>query len=131
MSVYTESTADERSGVEAMGRELGEAIAELPEYEAFEAARQAVQADDEAQEMIKEFEQVRQQFMLAKQSGQASEEDLQGVQEAQEELHALPIMADFVEAQETLVNRLETVNEAISDPLAIDFGGEAGGCCND
>jgi len=131
MSVDIESAADERSGVEAMGRELGEAIAELPEYEAFEAARQAVQADDEAQEKIKEFEQVRQQFMLAKQSGQASEEDLQGVQEAQEELHSLPIMADFVEAQETLVNRLETVNEAISDPLAIDFGGEAGGCCND
>ncbi|MDZ7702542.1 MAG: YlbF family regulator [Halobacteriales archaeon] len=131
MSVDTEAAADERSSVEAMGRELGDAIAELPEYEAFEAARQAVQADDEAQEKIKEFEQVRQQFAMARQTGQADEEDLEGVQQAQEELHALPVMEEFIEAQEALVDQLEAVNEAISEPLAVDFGGEAGGCCND
>ena len=131
MSVDTEAATEEPSTVEAMGRELGEAIAELPEYEAFEAARQAVQADDEAQEKIQEFEQVRQQFALARQTGQASEEDLEGVQQAQEELHALPVMQDFLEAQEELVETLEDVNRAISDPLAVDFGGEAGGCCHD
>lgn len=131
MSVDTETAAEERSSVEAMGRELGEAIAELPEYEAFEAARQAVQADDEAQEKIKAFEQVRQEFMLARQTGQASDEDLQDVQEAQETLHDLPVMVDFLEAQDELVDRLEDVNRAISAPLAIDFGGEAGGCCHD
>jgi cell fate (sporulation/competence/biofilm development) regulator YlbF (YheA/YmcA/DUF963 family) len=131
MSVDTEPAAEERPTVDEMGRGLGEAIAELPEYEAFEAAREAVQADDEAQEKIKEFEQVRQQFMLAKQSGQAEEEDLEGVQAAQEELHSLPVMAEFIEAQEELVDRLEDVNKAISEPLAIDFGGEAGGCCQD
>ncbi len=131
MSVDTEPAAEERPAVDEMGRELGEAIAELPEYEAFEVAREAVQADDEAQEKIKEFEQVRQQFMLAKQSGQAEEEDLESVQTAQEELHSLPVMAEFIEAQEELVDRLEDVNKAISEPLAIDFGGEAGGCCQD
>lgn len=131
MSVETEAAAEERPGVVEMGRELGDAIAELPEYEAFEAARQAVQADDEAQEKIQAFEQVRQQFALARQTGQAGEEDLEAVQEAQEELHSLPVMAEFLEAQEVLVDRLEDVNKAISEPLAIDFGGEAGGCCHD
>ena len=115
MSVESDAVADERPAVESMGHELGEAIAELPEYEAFEAAREAVQADDEAQELIRAFEQQRQSFMLARQTGQADEEQLQEVQAAQDEL----------------VDRLEDVNRAISAPLAIDFGGEAGGCCHD
>lgn len=131
MSVDTETAADERSTVETMGRELGEAIAVLPEYEAFEAAREAVQADDEAQTAISEFEQTRREFMLARQTGQADEESLQEVQQAQQELHALPVMASFLDAQDDLVDRLEDVNRAISEPLAIDFGGEAGGCCHD
>jgi cell fate (sporulation/competence/biofilm development) regulator YlbF (YheA/YmcA/DUF963 family) len=40
-------------------------------------------------------------------------------------------MAEYLEAQAALQERLETVNEAISEPLAVDFGGEAGGCCQD
>jgi len=132
MSVEPDAAVDESTpAVEAMGRELGEAIADLPVYEAFEAARQAVQADDEAQERIREFEQVRQEFLLARQTGQADEAALQTVKEAQASLNALPVMAAFLEAQEDLVERLQAVNEAISAPLVVDFGGEAGGCCHD
>ncbi len=131
MSVESEPATGERATVEAMGRELGEAIAELPEYEAFEDARQAVQADDEVQEMIGSFEQTRREFMLARQVGEADEAALQEVQAAQRELHEQPVMAEFLAAQEELVDRLEAVNEAISAPLAVDFGGEAGGCCQD
>ncbi|MFB6351954.1 MAG: GNAT family N-acetyltransferase, partial [Bradymonadaceae bacterium] len=60
---------------------------------------------------------------LAQQAGEASREDLVALQQAQEELNDLPVMQDYLEAQETLVSRLETVNEAISEPLVIDFGG--------
>ena len=131
MSVDTEPVSEDLTDVEALGRDLGEQIAELPEYEAFEDAREAVQADDEAQAKIQEFEQARQQFMLARQSGGDADEELRAVQQTQNELHSMPVMADFVEAQEAMVDRLEAVNEAISEPLSVDFGGEAGGCCND
>ena len=131
MSVDTDAAAGEHTSVEAMGRALGEAIADLPEYEAFEETRRAVQADDEAQERIQAFEQARQEFALARQMGEADEAALEAVQDAQRSLHDVPVMAEYLEAQETLVRRLEAINEAISDPLAVDFGGEAGGCCND
>ena len=127
MSVESESTTD----VEAMGRELGEAIADLPEYRRFEEAKTDVQADDEAQEKIQEFEQRREEFALARQTGDASREDLMEIQELQQELHAIPVMARYIERQEALQERLEAVNIAISEPLAVDFGGEAGGCCHD
>ncbi|MFB6175560.1 MAG: YlbF family regulator, partial [Halobaculum sp.] len=44
---------------EALARELGEAITELPEYRRYEEAEAAVEADEEAQEKISEFEQLR------------------------------------------------------------------------
>jgi cell fate (sporulation/competence/biofilm development) regulator YlbF (YheA/YmcA/DUF963 family) len=117
--------------LEALGRDLGEAIAETPEYEAFEEAKAAVEADDEVQSQIAEFHAVRDQYMQAQQTGGANRELVREVQSAQEELHAMPKMADYLAAQEELQERLESINEAISEPLAVDFGGEAGGCCKD
>lgn len=117
--------------LEEMGRELGEAVTETPEYAAFEEAKEAVENDDEVQAQISEFESLREEFMFARQTGNATQEGLQKVQSAQEELHSMPVMAEYLEAQEALQTRLEAINEAISEPLAVDFGGEAGGCCQD
>jgi cell fate (sporulation/competence/biofilm development) regulator YlbF (YheA/YmcA/DUF963 family) len=121
----------EQRGVEDLGRELGAAIADLPEYERFEAAKAAVEDSDEAQAEIERFEGKRQEFMMLRQANDADQEDLRELQTAQERLHDIPVMAEFVEAQNELDARLEAVNEAISEPLAVDFGEEAGGCCQD
>lgn len=120
-----------QKNLEDLGRELGERIAATPQYDEFEAAKVAVEADDEAQERIEEFQQLRQEFMLARQTGSADQESLEKVQRAQDALHSLPVMEEYLEAQSALQDRLEAVNEAISEPLAVDFGGEAGGCCQD
>jgi len=121
----------EQVSIEDLGRELGERIAETPEYERFEEARAAVQRDEAVQEQIDEFEQLRAEFMQARQTGQATNAELQRVQEAQDELHSMPVMSEYLDAQDELDETLEAVNEAISEPLAVDFGGEAGGCCQD
>ena len=125
-----EDTGTDRD-VEALASELGDAITALPEYEAFDEARTAVAESPELQEEISEFERLREEFAMARQAGEATEEGLNRVQRAQEELHSQPKMAEFLAAQERLQDRLETLNEAISEPLAVDFGGEAGGCCQD
>ncbi|MFB6129761.1 MAG: YlbF family regulator [Salinigranum sp.] len=124
MSVETKSLED-------LGRELGDAIAETPEYREFERTRTAVQDDDEAQELIAEFSQLRDELLTAQQMGSVSQEEYQKVQQAQQELHELPVMAEYLEAQAELQARLSSINDAISEPLAVDFGGEAGGCCHD
>lgn len=117
--------------LEELGRELGEAIADHPKYEAFEEAKAKVQDDDEAQAKIAEFNQLREEFNVARQMGEATQEDLQKVQSAQEELHSVPVMEEYLLAQAEMVGELEKVNKAISAPLMVDFGGEAGGCCHD
>lgn len=117
--------------IEQLAGELGESIARTEEYEAYEAAQSEVKEHEQAQEKIDEFESLRQEFMLARQTGDASQEDLRKLQQAQEELHEIPVMAEYIEAQQRLDAELEAVNEAISDPLDVDFGEQAGGCCQD
>jgi cell fate (sporulation/competence/biofilm development) regulator YlbF (YheA/YmcA/DUF963 family) len=125
------TTAGDRASVEDMAGELGQAIAETPEHERFEDTRRAVQESEEAQAKIEEFESTRQEFMLARQSGEATQADLQELQQTQQELHSISVMADFLEAQNELQARLEALDDAISAPLALDFGDNIGGCCND
>lgn len=132
MSTEPESTVtDDVTDVETLARQLGDAITDLPEYERFEETQRRVQQDDDVQERIEEFENIRQEFMLARQTGQATQEDLKKVQDAQNDLHEEPVMAEFLSAKQDLQGRLETLNTLISEPLAVDFGGEAGGCCQD
>ncbi len=131
MSVETEPSADSDQTVEKMARELGEAITEMPAYQTFLEKKDAVEADEEAQEQIEEFEQIREEYMMARQTGQAGQEDLRELQQAQEKLHSIPVMSEFLEAQNDLELRLQALNEHISEPLALDFGEKAGGCCND
>jgi len=132
MSVDADLDADAGAdSLESTGRTLGEAIAETPEYRRFEEAKTAVEDDERAQERIAEFERMREEFVAARETGEATQEDLRAIRRAQRELHDVPVMAEFLEAQSELQDRLESVNEAISEPLAVDFGGEAGGCCQD
>ena len=121
----------ETGRTEELGRQLGEAITELPEYRAFESAKEAVEGSEDVQTKIDEFERVRQDFMLARQMGTATEEDLQVLQETQEELHSMPTMEEFLEAQSQLAARMDEINEYISEPLDVNFGEQAGGCCKD
>ncbi|MCT9096206.1 YlbF family regulator [Haloarchaeobius sp. HME9146] len=132
MSIETSGdAAEETTVVDQRAQELGEAIRDLPEFERFHEAQQAVEESEEAQEKIDEFEQVRQEFMLARQTGQASQEDLQNLQETQQELHDIPVMAEYIDAQNRLDARLEAVNDTLSETIGLDFADEASGCCND
>jgi cell fate (sporulation/competence/biofilm development) regulator YlbF (YheA/YmcA/DUF963 family) len=119
------------SQLEELGRELGEEIATTPAYERFEAAKAAVENDDAAQEKIAEVEHLRDEFVAARETGDATQEHVAKLQQAQNELHSMDVMEEFLNAQEALQSQLEAINRAISEPLAVDFGGEAGGCCQD
>ncbi|WP_459194201.1 YlbF family regulator [Halosimplex sp. J119] len=132
MSIETDAARSEAGeDVDALARELGERIADMPLYERYQETKAAVEADEELQEEILEFEQIREEFMLARQTGEATREDLRTLQDAQEELHEKPKMSEYLEAQNELELRLQELNEIISEPLTVDFGGKAGGCCED
>jgi cell fate (sporulation/competence/biofilm development) regulator YlbF (YheA/YmcA/DUF963 family) len=132
MSIETDAPeADGRPAVDQLARELGEAITDLPEYQRFRETKDVVEDDEEIQAEIREFEQIREEFMLARQAGEADREDLRELQRAQEQLHDIPEMSEYLAAQNELELRLQELNELVSEPLAVDFGQKAGGCCED
>lgn len=131
MSTETEPAGTKETDIEALAESLGRAISDLPEYQTFLDAKDAVEADEETQEKVAEFEAIREEYMQARQRGQATGDDLRDLQRHQEELHEMPLMSDFLQAQNDLELRLQELNEYISEPLAIDFGEKAGGCCED
>ena len=130
MSVETPAEP-ETDDVDELASELGEAIADLPIYEAFLEAKAAVEADEELQEEIREFERLREEFMMARQAGEATNEDLRELQRNQQELHEQPKMKEYLQAQSELELRLQELNELVSEPLEVEFGQTAGGCCED
>jgi cell fate (sporulation/competence/biofilm development) regulator YlbF (YheA/YmcA/DUF963 family) len=131
MSVETEHDGVADLSASDLATAFGEAITELPAYERFAAAKEAVEADETAQERITEFESLREEFMVARQTGQAEEADLRELQEAQERLHDLDVMSEYLAAQSELELTLQELNEEISAELVVDFGEKAGGCCED
>jgi len=132
MSIETDSAADrETVNVDELATELGESIAQLPVYQRYLEAKAKVENDADAQRAIEEFEQLREEFQMARQTGRATQEELRKVQEAQEELHEIPTMSEYLEVQNELELRLQEINEIVSDELAVDFGQKAGGCCED
>lgn len=131
MSVDIPAETDTDDRVDDLATQLGEAIAELPEYQRFLDAKERVEASEAAQEKIREFEQVRQEFLLARQTGDATQQDIRELQAAQEDLNEVPEMADYLAAQSELELRLADLDERISEPLAVDFGETAGGCCQE
>jgi len=131
MSVETHDETDTTDDVDELATKLGEAIIDLPVYRDYLEAKTAVEADEELQEEIRAFERLREEFMMARQAGEATNEDLRELQRTQQELHEQPKMSEFLEAQSEVELRLQELNELVSEPLAVDFGQTAGGCCED
>jgi len=132
MSIETENVTEvDDDHVDQLATELGESIAQLPVYQEYLQAKAKVENDADAQRAIEEFEQLREEFQMARQTGQATQEDLRKVQEAQEELHDIASMSEYLELQNELELRLQEINELVSAQLDVDFGETAGGCCQD
>jgi len=132
MSIETENVTEvDGDHVDQLATELGESIAQLPVYQEYLQAKAKVENDADAQRAIEEFEQLREEFQMARQTGQATQEDLRKVQEAQEELHDIASMSEYLELQNELELRLQEINELVSAQLDVDFGETAGGCCQD
>jgi cell fate (sporulation/competence/biofilm development) regulator YlbF (YheA/YmcA/DUF963 family) len=115
----------------ALAEALGTALASSPEHEAFVKAEAAVEADEAAQQRIAEFERKRSAFVADRERGEAMRADLEELEQLQSELHEMDVVAEYLNAKAELEATLDAVNNAVSAPLAVDFGGQAGGCCMD
>lgn len=121
---------DEKTAID-LAEQLGDAITELPAYEEFIEAKEAIEEDAELQREMEAFESLREEFLMAREAGTATNDDLRELQAAQEELHDKPKMSAYLEAKSDVELRLQEIDHVISEPLDVEFGETAGGCCQD
>ena len=130
MRIDTETLAS-GTDAERLATALGGGITDLPEYQAYLDAKTDVEADEQAQKRIEEFEQVREEYLLARQTNRADESDREALKDAKQRLHALPVMKSYLRKQAALETRLGELDDLISEPLTVEFGQQAGSCCQD
>lgn len=112
------------SDIEEHAKALGEAVAELDEYEALVEAEEQINNDPDVREQFQKTRELQNKLVVAHQedNGHDEHEELhEQYEKAQRELNQMDAMQEYNEAAAALNERLQEVNEHISEELVIDF----------
>lgn len=111
-------------------KEFARAISESPEFLSFEEARKKLKGDQEAQKLIKEFEDKQQLFQMFGNSGDSRTQS--ELNKYREKMLAHPQIRDYFQKQDDFARFFQGLNKLISDVAGFDFGQACApptGCC--
>lgn len=105
---------------------LADAIAASEELAALRETEQAMLADDQAQQIIAEFQEVQNRIRGLQQQGQTlSEADQKAVSTMEESVESHPLIFAYLQAQDKFTEMLDSVNSVLANAIA--YGEEASG----
>jgi len=113
-------------------RALARAVGESLSFRAFEAAQEALMADQEVNRRLQDYQRRQQEVWFARTWGGADPAQEGALEEEWRALSQTPILRVYLRAQEQLTDVLRVVGGMISQEIGIDYGtacAPAGGCC--
>lgn len=113
-------------------RALARAIGESAVFRAFEAAQEALAADEEVNRRLQAFQHRQQEVQFARTWGGADPLEEEALEEEWRKLSLTPSLRGYLRAQEDLVDVLREVAGTISQEIGMDYAAacaRAGGCC--
>ncbi len=114
--------------VKNKAKELGKEIRKTEEYQELERVSENMQEDTEANQMIKEIQELQQQIQFAQQSGvQPSEEQIQRFNEIKSKMDTNLTVQAYAKAQNDFSQFMQEVNSFISQGINPDAGNEEAG----
>ncbi|WP_418282784.1 halo-CC-star protein HcsL [Halorubrum sp. DTA98] len=117
---------DVEANVEAALREFLDALGGSETYQQFVAADEAVQDDDDAMALLREYQRKQQQM----QRGGFDESVMAELKQLQTELSDTETVQRQQAAQSELIALLQRTNDVISDEIGEEFArSTGGGCC--
>ncbi|EMA58407.1 halo-CC-star protein HcsL [Halorubrum lipolyticum] len=117
---------DAEANVEAALREFLDALGESETYRRFTEADEALQDDDDAMALLREYQRKQQQL----QRGGFDESVMAELKQLQTELSNTEPIQRQQAAQTELVELLQRTNDAVSDEIGEEFArSTGGGCC--
>ncbi|MGQ3330554.1 halo-CC-star protein HcsL [Halorubrum sp. FL23] len=117
---------DVEANVEAALREFLDALGDSETYQGFVAADEALQDDDDAMALLREYQRKQQQI----QRGGFDESVMAELKQLQTEMSNNETIQRQQAAQADLIELLQRTNDAISDEIGEEFArSTGGGCC--
>ncbi len=116
----------------AASKRLALALKDSPAYERLSRVAERLEENSEANRLFSDYQSAVQQFESKKGWGGQSDEEVSRINALQAELRANEIIAEYIAAQEDLIQLFRETNVAISERLGIDFAKlaiPAKGCC--
>ena len=125
-SVDMSNEEDVEANVEAALREFLDTLGESETYQQFVAADEALQDDDDAMALLREYQRKQQQM----QRGGFDESVMAELKQLQTEMSNKETIQRQQAAQADLIELLKRTNDAISDEIGEEFArSTGGGCC--
>ncbi len=125
-SVGMSNEEDVEANVEAALHEFLDALSESETYQQFVAADEALQDDDDAMALLREYQRKQQQM----QRGGFDESVMAELKQLQTEMSNNETIQRQQAAQADLIELLQRTNDTISDEIGEEFArSTGGGCC--
>jgi cell fate (sporulation/competence/biofilm development) regulator YlbF (YheA/YmcA/DUF963 family) len=118
-----------QNSIEQAAEKLGVSIREAPAVVAFQKAQEALEADEQAVQLLQQHAEVQARVRAAQSSGNIVASDLEELASIQQTLRAR--MNEYLAAQESLRSFIRQVNVQINQLLGFNFSSLArrSGCC--
>ena len=125
-SVGVPDEEDVEANVEAALREFLDTLGESETYQQFVAADEALQDDDDAMALLREYQRKQQQMQRGGFDGSVMAE----LKQLQTEMSNNETIQRQQAAQADLIELLQRTNDAVSDEIGEEFArSTGGGCC--
>ncbi len=111
--------------IEEKAEELADEIVESAEFKEMKLAEQKVRNDEEASDLIQEFESAQKRVQMAQRNGKSLDQQQQKkIQNLQAKMQTNQTIKDFIQAQQDFNEVMQEVNEIISSTIEESDSGQ-------
>ncbi len=122
----TEVPAEVQTAVAAFAA----ALAETPEFQAFEEAAVVFKGDQIARQAVRLFQEKLKSLQLMQQLGAVTPEELEELKQLRQAMMDQPSVRAYVESQDELIRVCQAAAQEISGVIGLDFANACvPGCC--
>ncbi len=116
--------------VRQSARDFAAALAETPQFQAYEEAAERLNHDVEAQRVIDAFQAKRQALQAQLLLNAVSEADQAELQRLQDAFSSMPAVMAYAQAQAELMTICQTAADVLSQAVGLNYAAACGsGCC--